>query len=166
VTRGLLLAAVAVALSTAPLVGPALAKKPKAKMTARIDGKKFKGLKIATSLIYATTSFSVNTQTRPKKGFSRALTVNCGPGIDLRALPVPSQPLPCFGIYQITALRGGNQQTYIGPTQTMELVVESIVDTRVTGTFRGTLPHSTDPAVPPVSIEEGSFTAFYRDTGV
>ena len=38
--------------------------------------------------------------------------------------------------------------------------MESIVDTRVTGTFRGTLPHSTDPAVPPVSIEEGRFTAF------
>ena len=165
-TRRLLLVALAAALVSGPLLQPALAKKAKASMTARIDGKKLKGMKAATSLIYATTSFSVNTQTKPKKGFSRALTVNCGPGIDLRALPVPSQPLSCFGIYQITSLRGGNQQTYLGPTQSMELVVESIVDTRVTGTFRGTLPHSTDPAVPPVTIEEGRFAAFILNIGV
>jgi hypothetical protein len=160
VTRRLVLAALTAALLAGPLLGPALAKKQKAKMSALVDGKKLKGMKAATSILYATTSFSVNTQTKPKKGFSRALTVNCGPGIDLRALAVPSQPLSCFGIYQITAQRGGNQQTYIGATQTMELVVDSIVDTRVTGTFRGTLPHSTDPAVPPVTIEDGSFTAF------
>jgi hypothetical protein len=166
VTRRLLLAGLAAALVAGPMLQPALAKRQKAKMSAKIDGKKFKGLKIATTILYATTSFSVNTQTKPKKGFSRALTVNCGPGIDLRALPIPSQPLSCFGIYQITALRGGNQQTYLGPTQTMELVVESIVDTRVTGTFRGTLPHSTDPAVPPVTVEDGSFTAFIFDVGV
>jgi hypothetical protein len=165
VTRRLLLAALAAALVAGPMIQPALARQ-KAKMTAKVDGKKFKGLKIATSILYATTSFSVNTQTKPKKGFSRALTVNCGPGIDLRALAVPSQPLSCFGIYQVTALKGGNQQTFLGPTQTMELVVESIVDTRVTGTFRGTLPHSTDPAVPPVTIEEGRFTAFILDLGV
>ena len=164
-TRRLLLAALAAALVAGPMIRPALARQ-KAKMTAKVDGKKFKGLKIATSILYATTGFSVNTQTKPKKGFSRALTVNCAPGIDLRALPVPSQPLSCFGIYQVTALKGGNQQTFLGPTQTMELVVESIVDTRVTGTFRGTLPHSTDPAVPPVTIEEGRFTAYILDLGV
>ena len=164
-TRRLLLAALAAALVAGPMIRPALARQ-KAKMTAKVDGKKFKGLKIATSILYATTGFSVNTQTKPKKGFSRALTVNCAPGIDLRALPVPSQPLSCFGIYQVTALKGGNQQTFLGPTQTMELVVDSIVDTRVTGSFRGTLPHSTDPAVPPVTIEEGRFTAFILDLGV
>jgi hypothetical protein len=166
VTRRLLLATLAAALVTGPMLQPALAKRPKAKMTATIDGKRFKGLKIATTILYASTGFSVNTQTKPKKGFSRALTVNCAPGIDLRALPIPSQPLSCFGIYQITALKGGNQQTYLGPTQTMELVVESMVDTRVTGTFRGTLPHSTDPTVPPVTIEEGRFTAFILNVGV
>jgi len=160
VTRRLLLAALAAALVTGPLLGPALAKKQKASMSARIDGKKFKGQKIATSILYATTSFSVNTQTKVKKGVSRALTILCGPGIALRALPVPSQPLSCVGIYQINPTRGGNQQTYLGATPTMELVVESIVDARVTGTFRGTIPHSTDPAVPPVTIEEGRFTAF------
>ena len=160
-TRRLLLVALAAALVSGPLLQPALAKKTaKASMTARIDGKKFKGMKIATSILYATSSFSVNTQTKVKKGVSRALTVNCGPGIDLRTLPVPSQPLACFGIYQVNPVRGGDQQTFIGSTQTMELVVESVVDTRVTGTFRGTLPHSTDPAVPPVTIEEGRFTAF------
>ena len=165
-TRRLLLAALAAALVAGPWLQPALAKRQKAKVTAKVDGKKFKGLKIATTILYATTGFSVNTQTKPKKGFSRALTVNCAPGIDLRALVVPSQPLSCFGIYQVTALKGGNQQTFLGPTQTMELVVESIVDTLVTGTFRGTLPHSTDPAVPPVTIEEGRFTAFINDVGV
>lgn len=165
-TRRLLLAALAAVLVAGPMLQPALAKRVKAKMTAKVDGKKLKGLRIATTILYASTGFSVNTQTKPKKGFSRALTVNCAPGIDLRALAIPSPPLSCFGIYQITALKGGNQQTYLGPTQTMELVVESIVETMVTGTFRGTLPHSTDTAVPPVSIEEGRFTAFILDVGV
>lgn len=164
-TRRLVVAALAAALLAGPLLGPALAKKQKARVTALVDGKKLKGQKTATIILYATTSFSVNTQTKPKKGVSRALTVNCGPGVDLRAIPVPSQPLSCFGIYQINRLRGGGQQTWIGPTQTMELVVESIVYTRVTGTFRGTIP-STDPAVPPVSIEDGRFTAFIRTVGV
>ena len=158
--RRLLLAVLAAALVAGPLLEPALAKRPKAKMSARIDGKKLKGLKAATSILYATSSFSVNTQTKVKKGVSRALTIACGPGIDLRTLAVPSQPLSCFGIYQVNPVRGGNQQTYLGATQTMELVVESVVDTRVTGTFRGTIPHSTDPAVPPVTVEEGQFTAF------
>jgi hypothetical protein len=166
VIRRLLLAVLAAALVAGPLLEPALAKRPKAKMTATVDGKKFKGMKNATSMLYATTSFSVNTQTKVKKGISRALTIVCGPGIDLRALPVPSQPLSCIGIYQINPVRGGDQQTYIGPTPTMELVVESIVDTLVTGTFRGTIPHSTDPAAPPVTIEDGRFTAFMLSTGV
>jgi hypothetical protein len=162
VTRRLLPAALVVAQLAGPLLGPALAKTQKARVTALVDGKKFKGQKTGTIILYATTSFSVNTQTKPKRGISRALTINCGPGIDLRALALPSPRLACFGIYQINRLRGsGGQQTWIGPTQTMELVVDSIVDTRVTGTFRGTIP-SDDPAVPPVSIEEGRFTAFIR----
>lgn len=134
-------------------------------MTARVDGRKFKGQKAGTIILYATTSFSVNTQTKPKRGVSRALTVNCGPGIDLRALAVPSPPLSCFGIYQINSLRGGGQQTWIGPTQTMELIVESIADTLVTGTFRGSIP-SNEPGVAPVSIDDGRFAVFIRDVGV
>jgi len=166
VIRRILLAVLAAALLAGPLLAPALAKRQKAKMSALVDGRKFKGMRIATSILYATTSFSVNTQTKVKKGVSRALTIVCGPGIDLFALPVPSQPLPCSGIYQVNPARGGDQQTYLGPTQTMELVVESIVETRVTGTFRGSIPHSTDPAVPPVTIEEGRFTAFVLNVGV
>lgn len=159
--RRLLAVAMAAGWLAGPLVEPGLAKKPQARVTARIDGKKFKGQKIGTVVLYAPTSFSVNTQTRPKRGISRALTVNCGPGIDLLALALPSPTLPCFGIYQINRLRGGGQQTWIGPTATMELVVESLVDTRVTGTFRGAIP-SSDPDTPPVTIEEGRFTAFIR----
>lgn len=164
-TRRFVVAALSAALLVGPLLGPALAKRQKAKMTALVDGKKLKGAKTGTIILYATTSFSVNTQTKVKKGVSRALTVNCGPGIDLRAIPVPSAPLSCFGIYQINRVSGGGLETWIGPTQTMELVVESIVDTRVTGTFRGSLP-SDKPGVAPVSIEDGRFTAFIRSVGV
>ncbi len=166
-TTRVAIAAILTALVAGPMVEQGAAKKQRARMTARIDGQRFKGLKVATIILYASTTFSVNSQTKVKRGVSRALTINCGPQIDLRALPIPSPTLLCFGIYQINSTRGGDQKTWIGATQTMELVVTGFDGTRADRTFRGTIPSiASNPVEPPVTIEEGRFTAFLQNVGV
>jgi hypothetical protein len=65
-----------------PVVESALAMRRKPRMTALVDGKRFKSLK-----------------RRVKRGVSRAISVNCG-SIDLQTMPVPSAPIPCLGIEQ------------------------------------------------------------------
>jgi hypothetical protein len=163
--RGWLLIALGALVLAGPTLESAVAKKQKARLSARVDGKRFKGMKRATIFLYATTSFSVNSQTRVKRGVSRAITVNCGP-IDLKAVTVPTPVLQCFGVYQENVVRGaGGQKTWT--TQAMELTVEFFDGTRAAGTFRGTVPASlSNPDEPPVTIEEGSFSAFVRDVGV
>jgi hypothetical protein len=162
--RGLLLAALAAALLAGP-TAESVAKKHKARLTARVDGKKFKGSKRGTFFIYAPTGFSVISQTKVKRGVSRAINVSCGQ-IDLRTVAVPIGPLQCYGFYQVNVVRGpGSQTTWI--SQGTELTITSFDGVSAVGSFRGVVgPSASSPGEAPVTIENGSFFAFVLDNGV
>jgi hypothetical protein len=148
-----------------PMVESTVAMRRKPRFSALVDGKRFKALRRAVSFIYTTTTFSAAGQTRVKRGVSRFISVNCG-AIDLRATAVPTPALSCYGTYQENVVRGaGGQKTWI--SEGMELTVDSFDGTRVTGTFRGVIqPSASNPSEPPVTIEQGTFSAVIRDLGV
>jgi len=160
------LAAVLTALVAGTMVEIAVAKMPnRPGMKALVDGKRFKGLKTATTILYATTTFSVNSQTKVKRGVSRFISVGCGPGVDLLALPIPSPTILCYGTYQTNSVRGGDQKTWLGATPTMELVIETFDGTRASGTFLGAISAAVGTVEPPVTIESGRFTAPIQNPG-
>jgi hypothetical protein len=130
-----------------------------------VDGKRFKALKRAIFFTYTTTGFSIVGQTRVKRGVSRSISVNCG-SVDLQTTPIPSPALPCLGIYQETIVRrGGGLRNWT--SYGTELTIESFDGSRVTGTFRGVItPSTSNPEEPPVTIEQGSFSAAFRDFGI
>jgi hypothetical protein len=158
----LLALALVAAILAGPMAESASAKKQKSRLSARVDGKKFKGSKKGTFFTYAPTGFSVISQTKVKRGVSRAISVNCGQ-IDLRTAAVPTPPLQCFGFYQINVVRGGGgQTTWI--SQGIELTVAAFDGVSASGSFRGVIgPSSSSPTEAPVAIEDGSFFAFILD---
>jgi len=160
-----LVTALAAILAAGPLVDAAFAKKQKAGFSAVVAGKRLRSAKRAIVGLYTTTSFSVNVQTRVRRGVSRALSINCL-GTDLKIITPPA-PIPqCFGFYTETRVRRGGglkQWTSAG----MEPTGTSFDGTKLEGTFRGVIgPSTSNPTEPPVTVEGGSFTVFVRDLGV
>lgn len=143
-----------------PLVEAAVAKRPRARLSATVDGKRLKSMKRVALGAVATTSFSVNGQTKPRRGRSRSITVLCGP-VNIRLAVLPTTLTGCYGTYLET------QPFKQWDSNSMELTVESLDGTHTVGTFRGTIqPSLSNPSEPPVSIEGGSFSIFLLDTGV
>lgn len=147
-----------------PLVTEVSARKRKPRFVALVDGKRFKSTKRAAILLYAPTGFSVNGQTRVKRGVSRFISVSCL-GVDLMIDPMTNVVLPCLGIYQENIVRGGGgQRTWL--SEGMELTIESIDGSRVTGSFRGIIqPDTSNPSEPAVAIEGGAFSEVLPSLG-
>lgn len=150
----------AAVLLAGPLVNDAHARK-KARLSATVNGKRLKSLKRAVIGLYAATSFSVNGATRPRRGLVRSLTVNCGP-VDLRAVTIPITLTGCYGAYTEAGTVPFKQ--WVGTA--VELTVDSFEGSRLVGRFRGTLDIPGTPGDPPATVEDGSFSLVFTDTGV
>jgi hypothetical protein len=153
------------ALSAAVLAGPlmddAVAKKPKARFSARVDGKRVKALKRAIVLLYSTTSFSVNGATNVRRGVVRTVTANCLGNLKTLVLPAT---LSCYGTYTEARRTGAKDWAR---NDGMAVTVESFDGSRAVGTFHGTLdPGPSHAGDPPVTVESGSFSIVLTDVGV
>jgi hypothetical protein len=158
--RGWLVVTLGVAALAGPLVDHALAKRPKARFSARVDGKPLKALKRAITLVYSTASFSAAGPTKIRRGVTRTITFSCL--ADLKTL-VPPAPLICYGTYTEARRTGAKDWSRDG----MEVTIQSVDGDRVAGTFRGTLdPSPSHAGDPPVTVEAGSFSIVLTDLGV
>lgn len=158
---GWLVALLGAVVLAGPLIGDAVAKKPKARFSAMVDGKRRKALKRAIFFIYSTTSFSVNGATKLRRGVSRTITANCLG--DLRALVLPAT-LGCYGTYTEAGRTGAKDWAR---NNGMEVTLESFDGSRVVGTFRGALdPGPSHASDLPVTIEGGSCSIILTDVGV
>ena len=159
---GLLVMAVSVAALLGSPSADALAKrkpKPKTRMVAMVNGKLLKG-KRPIIAVYASTSFSINAASRPKRRIVRTVTANCLG--DVKAVALPTTFTSCYGTYT----EAGSRAPARDWSGTMEVTVESFDGTRIVGTFRGTLALATPAGEPPATVENGSFSIALTDIGV
>jgi hypothetical protein len=151
----------AVALGAVVLVGPAIddaaAKKAKIRFTAQVDGKPLKGAKRQVVFINAGTSFSVTGQTKVRRGAHRALTAACSGNLASLALPATLDCYGDYGEYSRTGLKSWTGLQIVNGYG-LQVTIESFDGSRVVGMLRGTLA-STTSSDPPVTIENGSFSA-------
>ena len=142
-------------------VDDALAKKPKASFVATVNSKRLQGSQQGITALYATTSFSVNGATKPRKGITRTVTVNCLGNLGALSLPAT---MDCYGTYTEAKKHGAKSwQRNNG----MSLTIESFDGSRVVGTFHGMLdPAPAQPTDPVVVIERGTFSIVVTQIGV
>jgi hypothetical protein len=152
------------AVFTGTLVDDALARRRKARLVASVDGKRFKGWKRAIQGTYSTVSFSAGGSTRPKRGISRTLVVDCA-GVNVAAVPLPVTPTPdrCTGIYTELNIRTGDFKAWSSPG--MAVTVSAFDGSRLVGTFSGVIQPA-DPADAPLAVENGTFNLPVLDVGV
>ncbi len=144
-----------------PLIEDAFARRPRSRLSATVNGRRLKALRRATLLLYATTSFSVNGQTRVRRGLSRAVTANC-PG-DLKTLVLPAV-VGCYGSYTEARRAGAKEWSR---NEGILVTIESLIDARAVGKFSGTLdPGPSHSGDPPVTVEGGTFSIVLIDIGV
>jgi len=159
--RSWLAVALGAVLLTGSLIDDAAARKPKARLSATVAGKRLKALRRATFLIYSTTSFSVTGQTNVRHGLSRAVSAACLG--DLKTLVLPTT-LGCYGTYT-EARRSGARDWQ--RNEGMQVTIASFDGTRAVGTFQGTLdPGPSHAADPTVGVENGAFSIVIRESGV
>ncbi len=156
-----LVVALGAVLLAGPLVDDAFARRPRTRLSATANGRRLKALRRATFLLYATTSFSVNGQTRVRRGLSRAITANC-PG-DLKTLVLPAV-VSCYGSYTEARRTGAKEWSR---NDGILVTIESLVDNRAVGSFSGAFDPGPSHAVdPPVTVESGSFAIVLTEVGV
>jgi hypothetical protein len=147
-----------------PLLDDAQARRPRARLSASVDGKRFKAWKRGLTGIYSTASFSAGGSTKPRRGMIRTLQVACA-GVDIKTVTLPFAPTLCTGIYQENNIRTGGLKNW--SALGIELTADSFDGSRMVGTFRGVIgPSTSNPTEPPVTVEGGTFTVYVVDTGV
>jgi hypothetical protein len=147
-----------------PLIEDAVAKRPKSHLSATVNGKRLKSSKRGIMGLYATSSFSVNGATKPRRGRVRSITVNCGP-VNIKTVALPITLTDCFGAYTEAGRKAADFKQWTSGG--MELTVESLDGDRIVGTFRGAIQASgANPGDPPASVEGGTFSLVLTGTGV
>jgi hypothetical protein len=136
-----------------PLIDPAVAKKPKTRFVAKVNGKRVKAPRRATFFYYSTVSFSI-AGAATQRGVTRTVTANCLG--DLAAV-APHATLDCYGTYTEARRRkpAKDWQRNAG----MQVTIDSFDGTRAVGSFSGTLdPSPAYPTDPPATVTNGVFS--------